>query len=169
MTTLRTVHELQQHNGQSTRDQGTHLGQVTIAFKFQISKNMSLVQVLWHPPTCHPPYGGLEEKRSRGGLGSTCRRTQSRWLLPKLAWSQLYFSDGDRGCPGASSEIPNWASHIPGELSKSQKVLKRFYPGTSGIEAASNPGAKGKRGSDCETAGREIQRDDEKPCKSGWE
>ena len=38
MTTLRTVQELQQHKGQSTRDPGTHPAQVPISLKFNNNK-----------------------------------------------------------------------------------------------------------------------------------
>ena len=144
-------------------------------------KKLLHLQVLWHPPTYHPPCGGLEEKAGQGELGSTCRRTQYRCtakeiqiltriplsLKPKTnIWT---FQTVTEGAPVQvrKYQIERRIFQVGARILKSEKAEKRFCLGAAGIEAASNPGAKGKWGGDCEAVGREVQWNHEKPRKSG--
>ena len=176
MTTLRTVHELQQPKGQSRRDQGTPPDQVTIMFGPFLTKTVAFAGPLTSPDL--PPTlwrTGRETKPRRIGINlqkNTIQVLQKKHR--KLTYHEACvcsFSDGDWRCPSASSKIPDWAPHLPGgPIFKAmvENTAEAFYSGTSGIEAAPNSGPKSKWGSYSEAARREIQRNDEKPGKSRW-
>ena len=103
MTTLRTVQELQQHRGQSTRDQGTHLAQVPISLKFNNNKKSDACSLFRSFDIPRSPTHVMEDRKRNKAKADRDQppeehNTGAAKKHRKLTYHEAYvcsFSDGD--------------------------------------------------------------------------